>query len=167
MRPQGHLAAGILVGSLMRRRLDVSPAAAMAGGALAANLPDGDVAVAWALNKLYGTRIDFSLHHTWATHRPAAWAAAAAALYAAGLRRTGELVAAGTLAHLAQDSVSDAIAWAWPLSSRRAGLQLDPGTMPAKQWLRAYRGTPAHRAEQAIIAAALITIAVAAHQRLA
>lgn len=155
MRPHGHLAAGVLLGHLLHRRLGVGPLTGMAAGALAANLPDADVAVCQTLNVLRGTDWPSHEHHAWPTHTPALWVAGAAALAWAGRPRVAELVGAGALVHLGQDMITDAVPVAAPLSWRRRGLRLDQlGTMPHLQWMRAYRGTRAHKLERVLMVGA-------------
>jgi hypothetical protein len=121
MRPQAHLASGLLVWSASR----TAPLRELPLDALAANLPDLDRNVARALGV---RRRD---HHRWPSHSLAFWAPPTLlALRHGRLRRPAALV----WVHLALDTYADGLAWLWPLETRKRGLFRRPPHLRDDGW---------------------------------
>lgn len=122
-------------------------------------LPDADMA--WFLWSGGHTH-----HHTYLTHRPAAWAVVCLlglVLRAAGarggprLRRAGHvvtIVASMALLHLALDTFQGQIAWAWPLSDATRTWVHVPG-VPGQHWVVSFMKHPFFWVELGITAAAV------------
>ena len=120
MRPQAHVASGLLVWSLGDAPLRQAPI-----DALAANLPDLDRNVARWLGV---RRRD---HHRWVSHSAAGWAIPT--LLARGRPRARRVVALAWL-HLLLDTYADGIAWLWPVHQEKLGLFRKPAEIRDDGW---------------------------------
>jgi hypothetical protein len=117
MRPQAHVASGLLVWSVLRRPLREAPVYA-----LAANLPDLDRPVAKRLG-VKGRR-----HHVWLSHSAVFWVAPSVAA-----RRRPSLVACVWI-HLVLDTYADGIVWLWPAHREKIGLFRKPPEIVDDGW---------------------------------
>lgn len=167
MRPYGHLAGGALLGALLAERTDLHPALVVVGTALAANLPDLDIAGPIACDILdIDHGINSQAHHSWVTHTPAFWFAVLSAATVASQNRSVRvrfLVKAlrhAIALHLAQDTVANSLSLGWPFVKKEYGLKLDGiGQMDHAEYLKAYKSSKAWYVEQAIAALAVGAIA--------
>ena len=120
MRPQAHVASGLVVWSLSGAPLTHAPL-----DVLAANLPDFDRDIAKRLG-VHGRR-----HHTWPSHSAVFWALPTLlALKTGRARRQMGLV----WVHLALDTYADGIAWLWPASKDKIGLFRKPPDIHDDGW---------------------------------
>lgn len=120
MRPQAHVASGLLVWSVRRR-----PAREALAYVLAANLPDLDRPVAKRLG-VKGRR-----HHVWPSHSALFWLVPTVAARRAGLPRS--LVLCVWL-HLVLDTYADGIVWLWPWRRTKVGLFRKPPEIVDDGW---------------------------------
>ena len=127
MRPQAHVASGLLVWSASPQRAWELPA-----DLVAANLPDFDRSVAKRLG------VEGRAHHTWVTHSFLGWAppTALALALARRMRDPGPVHRAVALVwvHLLLDTYHHGIAWLWPLSKERVGLFRGPPGIRDDGW---------------------------------
>jgi LexA-binding, inner membrane-associated putative hydrolase len=120
MRPQAHLASGLLAWSLSGAPVREAPV-----DALAANLPDLDRDIAKALG------VERSDHHRWPSHSFVFWAPLTALAWRHDrARRAAALV----WVHLALDTYADGLAWLWPLETRKRGLFRKPPHIHDDGW---------------------------------
>jgi hypothetical protein len=121
MRPQGHLAGGIIAAAALDRPLWL--------GAACATLPDLDLLLAPVLRKSKYLNAHFTAsegHHYYPTHTPIFWG-----LVYLGMgphKETAKLIGIAVATHLISDMVSDEIPILWPLSRRQVGLRWDRDT---------------------------------------
>ncbi len=96
-------------------------------------------------------------HHNYLTHRPVLWAALALLGLALRHRPRAALTALafGALLHLALDSLTGQIAWAWPLSAHTAPLITVPASQP--HWILSFLLHPSFLLELALCLAAALT----------
>ncbi len=127
MRPQAHVASGLLVWSLGGATALEAPVMA-----LAANLPDLDRSVA---KRLGVKRRD---HHRWVSHSFAGWAPPSVLALAAarGSRHSARVrrAVACVWVHLAMDTYADGIAWLWPLREDKIGFFRKPKSIVDHGW---------------------------------
>jgi hypothetical protein len=166
MLPSGHIAAGVLLGAERSRRSDHHPGVLVAAGVVAACLPDADLALPRALDRLgVEHRLNSGRHHSWVTHTPLFWGAAVLAAQRRSRRpdapvwasEAANLMTAGVALHLVQDSVANTVALLWPLKRREYGLGLDrlAGETDHISYMRRYPFSPAGALEGALILAAV------------
>jgi hypothetical protein len=117
MRPQAHVASGLLVWSALRRPVHEAPAYV-----LAANLPDLDRPVAAKLG-VKGRR-----HHVWPSHSAVFW------LVPSVLARRHPSLVACVWIHLVLDSWADGIVWLWPAHREKIGLFRKPASITDDGW---------------------------------
>ena len=173
MLPSGHIATGVLLGAERSRRSDRHPGVLVAGGVVAACLPDADLALPRVLDRLgVEHRLNSGRHHSWMTHTPLFWGAAL--IKARRLARhpkapawapeAASLLTIGVALHLTQDTVANTVALLWPVRRREYGLGLDrlAGETDHIAYMRRYPFSPAGALEGALVLAA-----VAAGRRLA
>ncbi len=127
MRPQAHVASGLLVWSLGGAGAWEAPLLA-----LAANLPDLDRSIA---KRLGVKRRD---HHRWVSHSFAGWAPPSVLALAAarGSRHSARVrrAVACVWVHLAMDTYADGIAWLWPLREDKIGFFRKPKGIRDRGW---------------------------------
>jgi hypothetical protein len=169
MLPSGHIASGAVLG-VWRSRGARRPALVIAGAVAATTLPDIDLVIPSALDRL-GVRhgLNSGTHHSWATHTPLFWG-----LTAAGARRlarrprapawaagASDTLALGLAVHIAEDAVANTVALLWPLRRREYGLGLDrlAGVTDHVEYARRYPSSPAGRLEIGLVLAALTACA--------
>ena len=120
MRPQAHVASGLVVWGLSNAPLTEAPI-----DVLAANLPDFDRSIAKQLS-VKGRR-----HHTWPSHSALFWTLPTVLSLATGKgRRQMGLV----WIHLVLDTYADGIAWLWPASRDKVGLFRKPPGIHDDGW---------------------------------
>jgi hypothetical protein len=120
MRPQAHVASGLVVWSLSDGPLSEAPL-----DVVAANLPDFDRTIAKRLN-VKGRR-----HHTWPSHSAVFWMVPTLLALGTGKgRRQMGLV----WVHLVLDTYADGIAWLWPASRDKVGLFRKPPEVHDDGW---------------------------------
>ena len=146
MRPQAHVASGLLVWSLAGAPLREAPV-----DVVAANLPDFDRSIARRLG-VQGRR-----HHTWPSHSALLWSGPTLLALAAGrARRPMGLV----WIHLVLDTYADGIAWLWPLSEDKIGLFRKPPEIRDDGWnTPAPPGTELGRIERAMWVLTAVVVA--------
>jgi hypothetical protein len=120
MRPQAHLASGLLLWSISDAPLVEAPF-----DALAANLPDLDRNVA----KRFGMKR--RNHHLWPSHSFVFWALPT--LIAWRHERARRPVALVWI-HLLLDTYADGIVWLWPLHREKLGLFRKPEEIHDDGW---------------------------------
>ena len=120
VRPQAHVASGLLVWSLSDAPLREAPL-----DVVGANLPDFDRAVAMRLG-VTGRR-----HHVWPSHSALLWA-----LPTLVALRTGRLARPMSLVwiHLVLDTYADGIVWLWPVHREKIGLFRKPPEIHDDGW---------------------------------
>ena len=120
MRPQAHVASGLVVWSLADGPWWEAPV-----DVLAANLPDVDRTIAKKLG------VEGRKHHTWPSHSAVLWAVPTVVALKAGRgRRQVGLV----WVHLVMDTYADGIAWLWPQSKEKIGLFRKPPEIHDDGW---------------------------------
>ncbi|MCP3971664.1 MAG: metal-dependent hydrolase [Rhodobacteraceae bacterium] len=150
----GHLPASYLAFRYLSPRR--WPRAAVAAGIAGGMFPDIDIA--W----FYLVDGRAHHHHDYLTHRPALYALLLfAVLTAAALRRQqppamATAFLAGTLLHLALDSVAGRIAWAWPFSDHAEPLSVVQATH--SHWLLSFANHWYFQVELAVWAVAIATL---------
>ena len=138
-----HLPAGYLAARMAGNR------ALFWGILLGSILPDVDLL--WFLF-VDGGQVH---HHTYLTHRPAIWASLL--LLGAVLRSKGLLgIGLGSLLHMFLDSVTGAIAWAWPVSAEAHPFVIVPATRD--WWVMSFLTHWTFLIEIAICLAALVSL---------
>ena len=163
MLPTGHIATGVLLGA---RRSGRHPAREIAAGVAVSCLPDADILIPKALDRLgIEHRLNSGTHHSWVTHTPLFWAGILIAARTASRRPAAppwahdaaDLLSAGIALHLLQDSVANTVALAWPVRRREYGLGLDrlAGETDHYAYLRRYPASPAGVLELGLIGAAV------------
>jgi hypothetical protein len=169
MLPSGHIAAGILLGARRRRPGGRHPDVVVAGAIVAACLPDGDLFIPTALDRL-GIRhkLNSGQHHSWVTHTPLFWGSVACGAHRLAARavapdwapEAARLLTYGVALHLVQDSVANTVALLWPLRTREYGLGLDGlgGETDHLVYLRRYPRSPAGALEGALVLAAGVVV---------
>jgi hypothetical protein len=121
MRPQAHLASGVLFWSASDAPLWELPV-----DALAANLPDFDRDVAKRLG-VKGRR-----HHVWPSHSFVFWAVPSAIALKASAKAQRPVAAVWT--HLLLDTYADGLAWLWPVHKEKIGLFRKPEFIHDDGW---------------------------------
>jgi membrane-bound metal-dependent hydrolase YbcI (DUF457 family) len=169
MLTTGHLAAGALLGAVRARGAE-RPAAVIAGGMVAANLPDLDLLLPRALDRLgIAHGLHSGVHHRWATHTPVFWTGVATVLRRLARRswagswgvEVADTVALGVAIHLVQDTVANTVSLLWPLRRREYGLGLDglAGVTDHREYVRRYPASAAGRLEGALVLTAAVVCA--------
>jgi membrane-bound metal-dependent hydrolase YbcI (DUF457 family) len=166
MLPSGHLAGGALLGAWRSRRSAGHPAWAIAGGMVAASVPDLDLLLPSVLDRLgieHG--LNSGVHHRWVTHTPLFWGLVVTGAVRLSRRRrapawaagAADTLVAGVGVHLLQDSLANKVALLWPLRRREYGLGLDrlAGVSDHAEYIRRYPSSPAGRLEAGLLLAAL------------
>ena len=168
MEIQGHLSGGLLAAEVLL--LAMKPASArerledLAWGSFCGFLPDLDYFI-YAVHKRgikYGS--DFR-HHTWVTHTFLFYWLPSLALWAFGrlrknrtIQRKAAILAAGTTAHLLQDTIGsgDGIMLFYPFSRDMQGIKLSG--LHGAEWKKDYELKPVYKVEQAITAMAVVCL---------
>ena len=120
MRPQAHVASGLVVWSLSDAPLLEAPV-----DVVAANLPDFDRSIAKRLS------VKGRKHHTWPSHSAVFWVPPTLLAFKTGKgRRQMGLV----WVHLVLDTYADGIAWRWPLDKEKVGLFRKPPEIHDDGW---------------------------------
>ena len=120
MRPQAHVASGLLASTLADAPLWEAPV-----DVVAANLPDFDRTIAKKLG-VKGRR-----HHTWPSHSALFWVPPTLLALKTGKgRRQMGLV----WIHLVLDTYADGIVWLWPASKEKVGLFRKPPEIHDAGW---------------------------------
>jgi hypothetical protein len=120
MRPQAHVASGLVVWSLADAPWWEAPV-----DVVAANLPDFDRSVAKRLG------VEGRKHHTWPSHSAVFWALPTLVALKTGKgRRQMGLV----WIHLVLDTYADGIAWLWPRDKEKRGLFRKPEFIHDDGW---------------------------------
>ncbi len=166
MLPSGHLAGGALLGAWRSRTSARHPALVIAGGMLAASVPDLDLLIPALLDRL-GVEHDLNadVHHGWVTHTPLFWGLMVAGAGRLSRRRrapawaagAADMLAVGVGLHLLQDALANTVALLWPVRRREYGLGLDglAGVGSRGEYIRRYPSSPAGRVEAGLLVAAL------------
>ena len=123
MRPQAHIAAGLLVWSSAGGPLWEAPLAVAAS-----NLPDIDRNVAKRLG------VERRDHHHWVSHSFVGWAPPTALVLRASRSAVARRAALNLWGHLALDTYHDGLAWLWPVYRRKIGLFQRPPGVRDKGW---------------------------------
>jgi membrane-bound metal-dependent hydrolase YbcI (DUF457 family) len=168
MLPPGHIASGALLGIWYgrggRRRLALT----IAGGVAATVLPDLDVLIPRALDRLrIRHELHSGVHHRWFTHTPLFWGSIALSARRAArgpgaadwARQATDLLAFGAAIHITEDAIANTVALLWPLRRREYGLGLDrmPDVTNHTEYIRRYPRSPAGWLEGALVAAAAVS----------
>ena len=120
VRPQAHVASGLLVWSLSDAPMREAPL-----DVLAANLPDLDRTIAKRLG------VEGRRHHVWPSHSALLWALPTlAALRTDVATRPMGLV----WLHLVLDTYADGIVWLWPVHKEKIGLFRKPPEIHDDGW---------------------------------
>lgn len=120
MRPQAHVASGLVVWSLADGPLWEAPV-----DVVAANLPDFDRTLAKWLG------VEGRRHHTWPSHSALFWGPPTLLALTTGKgRRQMGLV----WIHLVLDTYADGIVWLWPASKEKVGLFRKPPEIRDDGW---------------------------------
>jgi membrane-bound metal-dependent hydrolase YbcI (DUF457 family) len=167
MLPSGHIAAGILLGAHRSRRSAGRPEVVAATAIVATCLPDADLMIPRALDRLgVPHQLNSGQHHRWVTHTPLFWGS-----LALGARRLAErpaapvwameaaqLLTVGVGVHLLQDTVANTVSLLWPLRRREFGLGLDHlgGETDHLAYMRRYPSSPAGVLEGALVVSAVV-----------
>ena len=120
MRPQAHVASGLMVWSLSGAPLREAPV-----DVVAANLPDFDRSIAKRLD------VQGRKHHTWPSHSALLWAVPTLAALSTG---RGQRAMGLVWVHLVLDTYADGIAWLWPASKDKVGLFRKPPEIHDDGW---------------------------------
>jgi hypothetical protein len=121
MRPQAHLASGLLYWSASDAPLWELPV-----DALAANLPDFDRDVA----KRFGVK--GRRHHVWPSHSFVFWIGPTLVALHASAKTQRPVAAVWT--HLLLDTYADGLAWLWPVYREKIGLFRKPPEIHDDGW---------------------------------